>query len=226
MSGTEVTVVAVDGPSASGKSTVSKAAAKELGFFYVDSGAMYRGVTWNALRNGIDSKDSAAVVDAMNAADWQFRVEEGASVFSVDGITPVDELRNKPVREAVSDVAAVPAVREFVVRQLRGLRGLGSLVMEGRDIGTVVFPETPYKFYLDADPEERALRRYRELKAKGETEKAEEVMESLRKRDEKDAKRETAPLQVAPDACVINSTSLSIEEVTAVILKAVKDGKA
>ena len=203
----DVKTIAIDGPSASGKSTVSKGVAAQLGFAYVDSGALYRGVTWQAIRKGVDTKDTHAVIDAMDDADWNFFVQDGASIFSVDGDIPVQELREKDVREAVANVASVPEVRKFVVESLRSLENFGSLVMEGRDIGTVVFPDSPYKFYLDADPEERAMRRYRELVAAGESEKAEEVMESLKKRDKIDATRKADPLVVAPGASTSHHAS-------------------
>jgi len=218
----EVKTIAIDGPSASGKSSVSKGVAKALGFIYVDSGALYRGITWQALRKGADTKDAEAVIEAMNNAEWNFFVEEGAAIFSVDGDVPVQQLREKNVRESVADVAAIPAVRKFVVESLQSLANFGSLVMEGRDIGTVVFPDSPYKFYLDANPEERAMRRYRELVAAGEDEKAHEVMESLKKRDQIDSTRKTDPLVVAPGAQVIDSTSMPLEDVIQAVIDAVK----
>jgi len=214
--------IAIDGPSASGKSTVSKGVAAELGFTYVDSGALYRGVTWQAIRKGVDTKDTAAVLESMHNADWDFFVQDGASVFSIDGDVPVQELREKDVREAVAHVASVPEVRRFVVESLRSLESFGSLVMEGRDIGTVVFPDSPYKFYLDADPEERAMRRYRELVAAGEDEKAHEVMDSLKKRDQIDATRKADPLTVAPGAQKIDSTSMTLEEVIQIVINKVQ----
>jgi cytidylate kinase len=218
----DVKTIAIDGPSASGKSTVSKGVAAELGYTYVDSGALYRGVTWHALRKEVDTKDSAAVLESMYDADWDFFVQDGASTFSIDGDVPVQELREKKVRESVADVASIPEVRRFVVESLLSLENFGSLVMEGRDIGTVVFPNSPYKFYLDADPKERAMRRYRELVAAGESEKAEEVMESLKKRDEKDSTRKADPLTVAPGAQKIDSTSMTLEEVIGLVVEAVK----
>jgi len=217
-----VKTIAIDGPSASGKSTVSKAVAAELGYIYADSGALYRGVTWQALRKGVDTADADAVLETMHSAEWDFFVQDGAAVFSIDGDIPVQELREKDVRENVASVAAIPAVRKFVVESLQSLANFGSLVMEGRDIGTVVFPDSPYKFYLDADPEERAMRRYRELVAAGENEKAEAVMESLKKRDQIDATRKADPLVVAPGAQVIDSTSMTLEEVIQTVVKAVK----
>jgi cytidylate kinase len=219
-----VKTIAIDGPSASGKSTVSKGVARELGFIYADSGALYRGVTWQALRKGMDTKDAEAVVQAMHNAEWNFFVQDGSAIFSVDGDVPVQELREKDVREAVADVAAIPAVRKFVVESLQSLASFGSLVMEGRDIGTVVFPDSPYKFYLDADPEERAMRRYRELVAAGEDEKAHEVMESLKRRDQIDSTRKIDPLVVAPGAHVIDSTSMTLEDVIRSVIDTVGRG--
>lgn len=214
--------IAIDGPSASGKSTVSKGVAAELGFIYVDSGALYRGITWQVLRKGVDTTDADAVVECMHNTDWDFFVQDGASTFSIDGELPVQELREKAVREQVAHVAVIPEIRKFVVESLQSLENFGSLVMEGRDIGTKVFPDSPYKFYLDADPEERAMRRYRELVAAGESEKAEEVMESLKKRDQIDSTRKTDPLTVAPGAQVINSTSMTLEEVIQTVIHAVE----
>ncbi len=218
-----VKAIAIDGPSASGKSSVSKGVAAELDFIYVDSGALYRGITWQALRKGVDTKNAEAVLDCMYAAAWDFFVQDGASAFSIDGDVPVQELREKDVRENVANVAAIPEVRKFVVESLQSLANFGSLVMEGRDIGTVVFPDSPYKFYLDADPEERAMRRYRELVEAGEDEKAHEVMESLKKRDKIDSTRKTDPLVVAPGAQVIDSTSMTLEDVIRTVIDAVTE---
>lgn len=214
--------IAIDGPSASGKSSVSKGVAAALNYMYVDSGALYRGVTWQAIRKGVDTKNVEAVLDSLHDADWDFFVQDGAAIFSIDGDVPVQELREKEVRESVADVASIAEIRKFVVDSLQSLEHFGSLVMEGRDIGTVVFPDSPYKFYLDADPEERAMRRYRELVAAGESEKAEEVMESLKKRDKIDSTRKVDPLTMAPGATKIDSTSMTLEEVIQVIVDAVE----
>ncbi|MCF7848890.1 MAG: (d)CMP kinase [Kiritimatiellales bacterium] len=215
-------VIAIDGPSASGKSTVAKAVAKRLGFFYVDSGSIYRGITWHALENEVDIHDADAVIQNTRSADWVFRAEQNVAVFSINGYTPTDELRTARLSEAVSDVASMPKVRAFVNDRLRELTGLGSLTIDGRDIGSVVFPDTPYKFYLDADPAERAQRRYRELVETGEAEKAQEVLESLKRRDAKDSSREEAPLKVADGAYVINSTSMTIDEVVQAVIDKVE----
>lgn len=216
-------LIAIDGPSASGKSTVSKAVAAQLNLIYVDSGALYRGITWNALRKKADMENPEAIIDSMLNADWNFFVQDGAALFSIDGDIPVQELREKDVRETVAIVAAIPEVRSFVIENLQSLAHFGSLVMEGRDIGTVIFPDSPHKFYLDADPKERAMRRYRELIAAGENEKAESVMESLEKRDHLDSSRKLNPLTVAPGAHVINSTSLSVDEVIQTVIDHVEN---
>jgi len=214
--------IAIDGPSASGKSSVSKGVAKALNFLYVDSGAFYRGVTWHAIRNKIDPKDTKSVIQATKQAQWNFFTQENAILFSINNDIPTQELREKPVREAVATVATIPEIRTFIVKNLQELVKFGSLVMEGRDIGTVVFPETPYKFFLDADPKERAMRRYRELIANGENEKAEEVMKSLKKRDQIDATRSVNPLVASSDAKIIDSTFMTLEEVINTILKEIK----
>ena len=218
-----VLLIAIDGPSASGKSTVSRRVAGELGFVYVDSGALYRGMTWQALRKGVNVKEAGAVIEAMEAAEWDFSIENRALVFALDGEVPREELRSEPVREAVADVAVIPEVRRFIVDRLRETARFGSLVMEGRDIGSVVFPETEWKFYLDADPEERARRRALELEALEGKGDVEAVMNSLQRRDHKDTTRKTAPLQIPLGAEVINTTAMSIDEVVAHIAGKIRE---
>ncbi len=218
----DVRVVAIDGPSASGKSTVARAVARALGALYVDSGAVYRGVTWQALRTGADPRRPESVLAALERSRWRFFVEEGAVVFRVDGERPGRALRSEAVREAVSDVAAVPGVRAFVAARLREARRFGPLVMEGRDIGTVVFPATPHAFYLDADPSERARRRLRDIVSLEGRGDASSVRDSLARRDLKDRTRPAAPLQVAPRAVVIDSTALGVDAVVERIVRAVR----
>ncbi len=166
MSNSEVIVVAIDGPSASGKSTVAKRTAEELRFIYVDSGSLYRGITWKALREGTNIDDIQQVVELISRIRLEFFVENRQVLFTIDGDWPGDQLRSEPVRERVSDIAAIPEVRIYLVQLLRGTTRFGNIVMEGRDIGTVVFPTSPFKFYLDANPEERARRRYEEIAEK------------------------------------------------------------
>ncbi|MCC7299934.1 MAG: (d)CMP kinase [Verrucomicrobia bacterium] len=216
-------IIAIDGPAASGKSTVAREVAKRMGCIYVDSGSFYRGVTWKMLREGVNTGNPLLVLPALLKSTWTFEVRDRAVVFLIDGEEPGEALRGKEVREAVSDIAAMPAVRTFVVRKLRRLKKLGSLAMEGRDIGSVVFPKTPYKFYLDANPEERAKRRHAELVEKGETEKAQEVLESLQRRDQKDSSRKTAPLKIADGAYVIDTSGHGIEEVTRILMNRIAE---
>jgi cytidylate kinase len=223
MSRDEVIVVAIDGPSASGKSTVSRRVAQDLGFTYVDSGSLYRGITWKALREGTDLGDLTAVLELLQTMRLEFYVKDRSVGFTIDGEDPGSQLRSEPVRERVSDVAAIPEVRSFVVRHLRSMRRYGCVVMEGRDIGSVVFPDEAVKFYLDADPRERARRRHRELSGKEGEGDVGRVLDALARRDEKDSSRKTAPLQIPLGARVINSTSMSIEEVVASIVRDLRD---
>jgi cytidylate kinase len=214
--------IAIDGPSASGKSTVSRRIAADLGFTYVDSGAFYRGVTWAALERGVDVHDAKAVAALVRDFNFVTTVENGVAWFTVDGADPGEAIRGEGVRESVSYVARVPEVRTFMVEQLRNIAQKGSLVMEGRDIGSVVFPDSRFKFYLDADPEERARRRNAEIQVMEGTSSVGDVMNSLQKRDELDSKRKTAPLQVADGARVVNTTGMGIDEVVATILGTIR----
>ena len=214
-------VVAIDGPSASGKSTVARMVAAELGWLYVDSGALYRAVTWKALDEGIDTAEGAAVAELVQRLKPQFRVENGAVVFQPDGIALDRELRTERINRNVSPVAAEPTVRRYVTGWLRDMLELGNLVMEGRDIGTAVFVDTDLKFYLDASPEERARRRHAEMETI-ESMSVKDVHESLSRRDEIDSRRMTAPLHVAEDAHVIDSTTMNAAEVTALIVEQVE----
>ncbi len=217
----EQIIIAIDGPSASGKSTVARAVAKQLGLLYVDSGALYRGVTWQALRCGVDLDDPKALMDSVRSAEWTFHEEGGAVVFSINGNRPGQELRSKEVREAVAAVATIPEVRAFVFENLRAHARMGSLVIEGRDIGSAVFPGIPRKFYLDADAEERTRRRCHQLAAAGEHEEAGAVMESLKKRDQIDSTRRNNPLVTMPEATVIDSTNMELDEVIEVVINRV-----
>ena len=205
------TIVAVDGPSASGKSTVSRRTAQTVGFIYVDSGALYRGITWKCVKEGIDVKDSQAVTNLLIRMNMELVLKDNAVGYRIDGEDPGQEIRAEPVRERVADIAAQQSVRVYIVEKLRMMTKFGSLVMEGRDIGTVVFPDTPFKYYLDADPEERARRRAAEIKVQEGTEDVGAVLSSLRRRDQKDSSRATAPLQIALGAKIINSTGMTVE---------------
>lgn len=211
-------VVAVDGPAASGKSTVSRSAAKMLGFNYVDTGAMYRSITWKALEEGIDIEDTIAVIAMMHRIKISFELVDKQVRMLIDGVYPDNAMREPRVTEKVSAVAAIPEVRQVLVHHQRLLTRFGSLVMEGRDIGTVVFPDTPYKFYLEANPEIRALRRKRDLEAMKIQATQEVVAESLQIRDRKDSGRSVSPLQIALGATVVENSKLTVDETAQVIV--------
>jgi len=211
-------VVTVDGPAASGKSSVSRGVAAALGFTYCDSGALYRAVTWKALEQGVDCDDQTAVMAMLAETDWKFFREERVMHFAIDGRDPGQAIRSVVVGDNVSAIAKMPRVREFVVERLRGMADCGDLVMEGRDIGTVVFPDARCKYYLDASAEERARRRHAEYVRRNEGNAIEEVYDSLQRRDETDSSRATAPLQIPEDALVIDSTSLALQEVIDMIV--------
>lgn len=211
-------VIAIDGPAAAGKSTVARRLANLLRFVYVDSGALYRTVTWQGIRAGVNLADPAAVARWVEGLDLQVGVREGQMVVTAGGIDPGLELRSGAVNEHVSPVSAVPQVRARVREWLRSLLPFGHLVVEGRDIATAVFPDTPYKFYLDADPLERARRRQRDLSVEGRGPRLEEVSESLARRDRLDRGREADPLRIAAGAVIIDTTLLSVEDVVREIL--------
>ena len=215
-------VISIDGPAASGKSTVARRVATELGYLYVDSGALYRGVTWQAQGRDMDLQDGIALAGMMDVMDMEFVAEDGAVAFRIDGVAPGLELRTEGVNHGVSPVAAQPEVRRRIVAWLRSLVRFGPLVVEGRDIGTVVFPEAGHKFYLDADAAERARRRHNEMQERREAAEVDFVKRSLERRDRIDSTRKTAPLACADGARVVDSTGMSIDEVVSVILAAIR----
>ncbi len=216
-------IIAIDGPAASGKSTVSRKAAALLGGVHIDSGALYRGLTWQCLRTGFDCRDEAVVLRELRDLQMKFFLDDNSVRFTIDGKDPGAEIRSETVAEQVSAVAAMPRVREWIVERLRGMTDFGSLVMEGRDIGTVVFPDTPFKFYLDADPDERARRRQVDLAGAQSVSNIGRVKTSITRRDALDRGRVTAPLARAADARVIDTTNLSIDEVVALIVGVVRE---
>lgn len=211
-------VIAIDGPSAAGKSTVARGVAQVMGYLYVDSGALYRIVTWQCLAHGIDTADPEAVARFAETLDVERVVEEGAVAYRIAGQAPGEAIRLPEINRHVSPVATVPAVRDRVTAWLREMRELGSLVVEGRDIGSVVFPDTPARFYLNASAAERARRRHSEEQEKGIRESRDEVLASLMNRDRIDSGRKAAPLKVADGAMVVDTTPLGIREVIETIL--------
>lgn len=212
-------VIAVDGPAASGKSTVARKLAAQLKYCYVDSGALYRGIAWKVLEAGGDPASPSEVLQTLKTMTVEFFEKDGAVRYRINGYEPRAEIRTERVSGAVSSVAAIPEVRSAVTQWLRDMVRFGNLVMEGRDIGTVVFPSADKKFYLDASPEERARRRHAELNPTGEVADVIGVMSSLQSRDQKDSGRKTAPLCIATDAQVVDTTGLTIDQVVAEISK-------
>jgi cytidylate kinase len=204
-------VIAIDGTSASGKSTNAKLVAKALGFIYVDTGAMYRTLAWHCLRHKIDVEDETAVAAACRKWKTLLECVQAQVHLKVDGYYPAQEVRTAEVSAAVPHVAAVPKVREWMKRKQRECIQFGNLVMEGRDIGTNVFPETDFKYYLDAHLEERSRRRA-----------AEGVQENLAARDRRDSQRATAPLMIALGAKVINNSNLTAEQTSSLIISDIK----
>ncbi len=201
-------VIAIDGTSASGKSTTSRALAKLLGFVYVDTGAMYRTLAWHCLGRKLDVANERAVAAACRKWNTSLACVENSARLLVEGVFPDAELRTAEVSAATSHIAVVPRVREWMKKKQRECIQFGNLVMEGRDIGTNVFPETDFKYYLDAQLEERARRRA-----------AEGVIENLAARDQRDSQRASAPLMIALGARVINTSNLTIEATCQLIIE-------
>ncbi len=221
MANTESKVIAIDGPSGAGKSSVSRRVGNFLRFLHVDSGALYRIMTWQCLEHGINTNNPAEV--AACAADVQIDAtpEKGAIVWSVDGVEPGKRIRTPEINAHASQVATVKEVRDKITEILRGLTRFGNLVVEGRDITTVVFPDTPARFYLTASPEARAERRQKEEVEKGiANQTTEAVKASLLARDEIDSNRVYAPLRKADGVYEIDSSDLTLEEVVDTVLAA------
>ncbi|MBE0475750.1 MAG: (d)CMP kinase [Coriobacteriia bacterium] len=209
-------IVAIDGPAASGKSTVAKAVARRLGLHYLDTGAMYRSVALKALRTGTPLDDEAALASLAEASRVAFAHAPGEplpAAVILDGEDVTAAIRTPEVDAAVSAVARAPGVREAMVREQRRLGRSDDLVVEGRDIGTVVFPEAEVKVYLSAAPGERARRRHAEHAAAGHEAEARDVLERLEARDAADSSRAASPLAVAADAVRIDTTGAGVEQV-------------
>lgn len=206
-------VVAIDGYSSCGKSTLAKALAKNLGFIYIDSGAMYRAVTLYFIRNKVNMQDNAAVVDALQHIELNFHSRDYESHITLNAEEVSEEIRQMPVSESVSEVAALKPVRQEMVRQQQRMAKSKNIVMDGRDIGTTVFPDAQIKFFMTADPKVRAERRYRELQAKGDTTTSlEAVFENIAHRDYADTTRTESPLVRAEDAVILDNTEITPAE--------------
>lgn len=205
-------VVAIDGYSSCGKSTLAKALAKNLHFIYVDSGAMYRAVTLYFLRNNTDLKDHDLIIDALEHIDLNFHSRDYQSHILLNDEEVSEEIRQMPVSENVSNIAAIKEVRHAMVKQQQKMGKSKNIVMDGRDIGTTVFPNAHVKLFMTADPKIRAERRYKELTSKGENVSLEEIFENIAHRDFLDTTRKESPLVRAQDAIILDNTNLTEDE--------------
>jgi cytidylate kinase len=204
--------VAIDGPSGAGKSSLARRCAAELGFLYVDTGAIYRTVGLAALRRGIDRKDEQAVAAILPELEIRMGYENGEQRMFLNGEDVSGEIRLPEISMCASDVSAHAAVRDFLMEMQRKLARENCVIMDGRDIGTVVLPDAKLKIYLTASPEARAERRMKELQAKGLEQPFEEVLRDIIRRDEQDMNREVAPLRRAEDAVLVDTTDIGFDE--------------
>lgn len=206
-------VIAIDGPAGAGKSTISKLIAKNLGINYIDTGAMYRAITYKCIEEDIDVNDIQRVVDLCSRTDVDF-VD---NYIYLDGQRLNEEIRTLQVSSRVSDVAKIPQVREFLLEKQREIGKRSDVILDGRDVGTHIFPDAKYKFFLNASAQERGRRRYQELIDKGQSVVLEEIIEDIKKRDYIDSTREVAPLVKADDAIEVDTTSMTIDQVVTYI---------
>ena len=215
-------VITIDGPAGAGKTSIAKIVSRKLGYNYIDTGAMYRAISWKAFREKIDLKAKEKLIKMVRNTKIELKNRDGMVRVYLDGKDITNKIRNKRLAEGASILATVSEVREQLMKIQRRMGSSGGIVVEGRDIGTVVFPRADYKFYLDASIKERALRRYRELKVKGEEGQLAELEKAIRSRDKRDRTRGVAPLKIARDAVVIDSTDMSKKEVVEFILKRIQ----
>jgi len=212
-------VIAIDGPSGAGKSTVARLLAQRLGYTYIDTGAMYRAIGWKAKRDGIDPADEQGLSGLCARTEVTIHLDRNDPRILVDAIDVTGDIRTPEMGMMASAVSKSPAVRARLLGLQRELGGHGGVVMDGRDIGTVVFPKADLKLFLDASPEERGQRRYRELRQKGMDVDLGRITREIQERDRQDSGRELAPLKAAADALRIDSSAMSIDEVLAFMME-------
>ena len=219
-------IIAIDGPAGSGKSTVAKIVAKKLNFHYIDTGSMYRSVAWKSLQEKAKLVDE----DVVASIAWKTKIElvpgENEQLVFVDGENITDQLKKETISRGAAVVAAQPIIREIMTAKQRELGKRGNVVMDGRDIGTVVFPKAEKKFFLDADPKERGRRRFAELKEAEQEINTDltTIVKQVMQRDSEDRNRKIAPLKQAKDAILIDTTHLSIDQVVGEIMKTINPG--
>ena len=218
--------IAIDGPAGAGKSTIAKMLAKELGYVYVDTGAMYRAMAYYFLQQGIDKEDEAAINAAVDGADVTIRYEDGSQKVLLNGADVTGSLRTEQVGNMASSTSVYPAVRVKLVALQQKLAKTADVIMDGRDIGTCVLPDAQVKIYLTASVETRSKRRYDELVEKGEPADLTKIEEDIKERDYRDMHREMSPLRQANDAVLVDSSDMSIEQVVSAILGIVKEKQA
>ena len=209
--------VAIDGPAGAGKSTIAKLVAKEKGYIYVDTGAMYRALAIHFLQKGISPENTGDIIEACRDADISIRYENGVQQVYLNGENVTGMLRTEEVGNMASKTSAVPEVREKLLELQRTLAKENDVIMDGRDIGTNILPDADVKIYLTASVETRAKRRYDELKEKGEDCDLDQIAQDIKERDERDMNRETAPLKKADDAILVDSSHMTIPQVVSEI---------
>ena len=210
---TKTLQIAIDGPAGAGKSSVAKVLAKRLNCIYLDTGAMYRAVTWLAMQQQVDVTDLMGIARLLETLQLEFKEEQGVQHLYCNGTDVTEAIRSPQVSANVSAVAMIPLVRETLVAQQQHIAANCDVLMDGRDIGTTVLPDAQYKFFLTASLEERARSRYLELKEKGVDANMEQIKQDIALRDQKDSQREVSPLVQAPDAELIDTSNLSFDEV-------------
>jgi cytidylate kinase len=216
-------IIAIDGPAGSGKTTTAKALARDLGFIYVDTGAMYRAVALHAMRRGVSLADRDAVCGLLPEVDIRLERVDGEQRTMLNGENVEAHIRTQEMSKAASDISAIPCVREAMVDlQRKATRGAQGAVLEGRDIGTVVFPDSPCKIFLVAGSETRALRRKMQLEERGAAADLDTIRREIEERDRNDAEREHSPLRKAKDAIEVETTNTTIEEQVSMILSVVR----
>ena len=219
-------IIAIDGPAGSGKSTVAKIVAEKLNFRYIDTGSMYRSVAWKSLQKNTVLGDEGAVADIASKVKIELVPGKDGQLVFVDGKNITDQLKVEEISRGAAIVAAQPMIREIMTTKQRKLGKSGKVVMDGRDIGTVVFPKADKKFFLDADPKERGRRRFIELKEKNQVKNTDlsKIIEQIVQRDHEDRSRKIAPLKQAKDAMFIDTTNLSVDQVVEEIIKIITPG--
>lgn len=215
-------IVAIDGPAGAGKSTVAKRLAKELGYTYMDTGAMYRAFAWKVMEEGIDLSDEKKLERVLQDTSIELLEQDGRSSVLLNGVDVTDRIRTPELSQLASRVSTSKIVRKRMVELQRDMGSHGGVVAEGRDIGTVVFPNAEVKVFLDASSGERARRRFEELRSQGREVTVEETLEEMEQRDRRDRERDVAPLRKAEDAVVIDSTQAGVDGVVGRIMQEIK----